>query len=325
MWHDLQQLVAQNWIEWFGVNRSSPLRQYARSSAKILKMFFIRGDQGVVCLCARASAGRDHISNELRALDRILAQCSSTVKAAIPKPLGVIQESSSDLVAAETMLQGAPMIPSSSRAERRKHWAQVVGLMGKLHRETCEEHVAWKEETFEQYVRKEWEQNLSLASIQNSDGWIRRTEKVISETRGNLPIVLAHRDFHPGNILVSRPGNVSGLVDWGESSGHNLPFFDWYYFLVSYLSRLTTSSRFDKPVDSLTAFLYKETPLADEIRHATRSYCLLVDVDPALAGPMFDLYALTHLPCVFKYCLNLKDDPESLENCILNESNIFRN
>ncbi len=325
MWHDLRELVAENWMQWFGQNRSGSLRQYARSSAKILKMFFIRGDKGVVCLCARSSAGHDHISNELQSIDRVLARCSSAVSVTIPRPLGVIREFSSALVAAQTMLKGVPMIPSRSGTERRKHWTQVAELIGKLHGETAEQHFAWKEETFDRYVRNDWEQNSSLARIEDSGAWIRRTEEIVSEIGGDIPIVLAHRDLHPGNILVSRRGNVSGLVDWGESSQRNLPFFDWYYFLVSYLSRLTKLLDFDRPVDSLTAFLYEETPLGDDIRRATRSYCSLAGVDPRLAGPIFDLYALTHLPCVFKYCLNLGDDPGPLESCIVDESNIFRN
>jgi aminoglycoside phosphotransferase len=75
--------------------------------------------------------------------------------------------------------------------------------------------------------------------------WIRKalpTSRAIGRLtealRGDLtgrPLTLGwtHGDFHPGNLLVSPDGRVTGIVDWGEARQPDLPVLDVAFWLLT--------------------------------------------------------------------------------------------
>jgi aminoglycoside phosphotransferase len=48
-----------------------------------------------------------------------------------------------------------------------------------------------------------------------------------------LTLGWTHGDFHPGNLLVTADGRVTGIVDWGEARELDLPVLDLAFWLLT--------------------------------------------------------------------------------------------
>lgn len=48
-----------------------------------------------------------------------------------------------------------------------------------------------------------------------------------------LTLGWTHGDFHPGNVLASADGRVTGIVDWGEAREQDLPVLDLAFWLLT--------------------------------------------------------------------------------------------
>jgi len=328
MWFKLRQLVVENWKDWTGTDQQGPMRQYARSAGGMLRLFFVGREEGIVCLCARSARSRSGVLSELQTLQFIHSRCEPSVSDFVPRSLGVIYESSSEFVGAETMLPGRSMAPTHNAAKRRRHLLQMAEFIGELHRQTCEAHCDLDDKFFELHLRAELERNLTIAGLANSNEWASRIRQLVSVMSGTLPLVLRHGDLHSGNILLSRAGEVTGVADWERCKRRGLPFVDWYFFLISYMAGLAPKSSKQQNSGILAAYLiacfYDHSPFHDDLLDATRRYCHWAGVDPALAGPMFDLFALMHLDCVLKYCMGGADgSPHELQQSILHRRNVF--
>ena len=59
-------------------------------------------------------------------------------------------------------------------------------------------------------------------------------EKAKNAPRQDVPIYFQHTDFHAGNIFI-KDGEISGVIDWEDFSMTNLPCFDVFHFIKTYL------------------------------------------------------------------------------------------
>ena len=71
-------------------------------------------------------------------------------------------------------------------------------------------------------------------ALPSCDSVQRLTEVLRGELAGrSLTLGWAHGDLHPGNLLVSAAGQVTGIVDWGEASERDLPVLDLAFWLLA--------------------------------------------------------------------------------------------
>ena len=68
-----------------------------------------------------------------------------------------------------------------------------------------------------------------------SNGVIGRLAGVLRADLAGRPLTLgwAHGDFHPGNVLVSADGRVTGIVDWGGAREQDLSVLDLAFWLLT--------------------------------------------------------------------------------------------
>ena len=72
-----------------------------------------------------------------------------------------------------------------------------------------------------------------------SNGVIGRLAGVLRADLAGRPLTLgwAHGDFHPGNVLVSAGGRVTGIVDWGGAREQDLSVLDLAFWLLTVPAR----------------------------------------------------------------------------------------
>lgn len=68
-----------------------------------------------------------------------------------------------------------------------------------------------------------------------SDGVVGRLAGALRADLAGRPLMLGwtHGDFHPGNLLVSTDGPVTGIVDWGEARKQDLAVLDLAFWLLT--------------------------------------------------------------------------------------------
>jgi aminoglycoside phosphotransferase len=68
-----------------------------------------------------------------------------------------------------------------------------------------------------------------------SNGAVDRLAGALRADLAGRPLTLGwtHGDFHPGNLLVSADGRVTGIVDWGEAHEQDLSVLDLAFWLLT--------------------------------------------------------------------------------------------
>lgn len=105
-----------------------------------------------------------------------------------------------------------------------------------------------------------------------------------TEHTGPLRAVAGHGDFWPRNVLISRRGEVSAVVDWEGHRSAASPFEDLFQFTVHYALRLRDASARDRLEAFRLAFV-ADSPLAATIRRALVEWCGATGIDPEFLRP----------------------------------------
>jgi len=99
--------------------------------------------------------------------------------------------------------------------------------------------------------------------------------------------VLAHNDFHLGNVIYSPAGEVTGVLDWDLADRQGLPYCDALHLLISSLLRRTNLPKCDVLRGLLTEEHAKQA-------QALADYCRQLRI-PLQMGFWLPIYVVTQL------------------------------
>lgn len=106
--------------------------------------------------------------------------------------------------------------------------------------------------------------------------------------------VFVHGDFWPHNVLLSRDGSVSGVVDWEHGVEGGSRAVDLFQFPLSYAlhyghRRLGAASA----ADVFRAALLEQGPVAASVRVYLHTYCRSTGLRPDALRELLDVYLTT--------------------------------
>ncbi|MCH2171021.1 aminoglycoside phosphotransferase family protein [Myxococcota bacterium] len=171
---------------------------------------------------------------------------------------------------------------------RRRTFEAATRLLLDLHLQTRHESFIWHEE-FERltkdHIERIWregrriDERFDLSRLHNA-----LSSRLVGQ---RLPLVRTHGDYWPGNILVSRGGRISGVLDWDASISRGWPLLDLLH-LLAFQNKRRAFWDFGKTVTGRLA----AQRFRDWERSSVAEYCTRMEIHPSLWPTFIGLYWL---------------------------------
>ena len=198
------------------------------------------GMAGFLLKLAREST-TPHLSREYRILQSIHGALSADLTQRVPKALhvGSIFNHPYSIV---TILPGKrwdSLLPIYYRYSRERIAAAVVDWLGELGLESVKDSGPGLSQDMldilDRFVATTGNNRLRVK--------VEYARDVLREIRTDIPTVVQHGDFWPGNIMLARTGHVSGIVDWEGCSLEGYPGCDCVRMLAAVETGAASTTR----------------------------------------------------------------------------------
>lgn len=249
---NLEEFLLNNWDKWsFGKRTPHQIKIIAFPASLREATLFLTLDNDlepsiVIKVCRTSPHSRAHWEHYV--LKTIHLSLSHSIKDSVPKPIGFITSNGTDY-SLETFMRGLPMscMTHRSRKSPQAKWtlinfSKAFEWLQVFHQETRSEN----REIGEKYLQKhiilpvrELRKRLHLRERTYSrlSRLVSRIEALAETT---IPLVLAHNQFGPSNILIDKNGKVK-VVDWDVAQFHQHPLYDLFVFILEYIIWSTRS------------------------------------------------------------------------------------
>jgi len=125
--------------------------------------------------------------------------------------------------------------------------------------------------------------------------------------RAPLPLVFAHHDLGPHNVVVDSDGRFAGVIDW-EDGAVGLPAGDLFFFLTAFAAEARSRAG---PGGDQPFFFGQAQPADVAASLAGRwlgAYCRSVGLAPAWLRPLLALHWLWHIAAENRYRTALRTE-----------------
>jgi hypothetical protein len=110
--------------------------------------------------------------------------------------------------------------------------------------------------------------------------------ETVEASPGAVPVVFAHGDPGPQNLLVSDAGRVT-FLDWENGEPAGMPLWDLFAFLRGFTTWAIRRQRAMSRLAAIERNFLVGTPLTPLITDSVERYRRALDLDPALVRPLF--------------------------------------
>lgn len=180
-------------------------------------------DRGVVLKISRESTS-PHLAREAESLKQLRGILPPSLGGSVPLSLHVGTIAGRPY-SVTTLLPGVnwrSLTPGWSRLLRHRMTVSAVQWIARLARETLQPKATGLDpamlEALDRYVKVTADADAGRKAA--------RALSVLKEIGDQVPRVVQQRDFWPGNILIGRSHNLSGVVDWEGALLNGLPGCD---------------------------------------------------------------------------------------------------
>ena len=174
--------------------------------------------------------------------------------------------------------------------------------------------VTLDEETVEEVFGCQARAFMSIFDV--SAGERKAVERALDVLRGRgtagFPLVMAHGDFSPANIMWS--DKAMGVIDWELASEKSPPLDDLYHFLGDVRSSSSPSRREEERSETFREVFFSRGPLAGAAEETVRGFSGRMGIDPGLLEPLFVLawvrYAVRKARYITRDSGTIEGEPE---------------
>lgn len=106
-----------------------------------------------------------------------------------------------------------------------------------------------------------------------------------------VPLVVAHRDFRPANIIKNK--NRLTVIDWDQCVDNGFPLLDLLELVLRYFHSHHKAQKHSIHLDSrvflkyLNAFYFQRSPASSSVKEAMSSYCMTFGLNEQQRGVLF--------------------------------------